>query len=75
MVTKEDYAKASFKGVAIAFILFGAAIFAVSLVFWFFSYFWSMGCSMAYPFFKALAGLMVMGVGYIILELEILRMK
>jgi len=75
MPTKEDYAKASFKGVAIAFILFGAAIFAVSIVFWFFSYFWEMGCGMAYPFFKALAGLLVMGIGYIVLELELLRMK
>lgn len=74
MFTKRDYEKISFAGVGITLILFGAIICGVAFAAWILQ---AMGANtlLALPFFKVLAGVMILGLGYIILELELLRRK
>jgi len=73
MFTKRDYNKISFSGVGLAFIFTGAIITAFGLVGWLIQAFG--GLAMAFPFFKAMGGMAIIGLGYLILELELLRKK
>lgn len=73
MFTKKTH-DVSFYGVAMALIVVGAAIFVCGLVAW---YIQSVGVSavVALPFFKVIGGLIILALGYVVLELEMLRKK
>lgn len=73
MLTKRDYNKISFVGVGLFFIIVGAVVVAFGLAGWLIQV--SGGQVMAYPFFKAIAGMILIGLGYLILEIELLRKK
>lgn len=75
MSIKRDYDKISFMGVGMAFILFGAITFAFAITAWFLQFFGYTFMSCAFPFFKAIGSGMVIGLGYLILEIELLRKK
>jgi hypothetical protein len=64
----------SFIGVAIAFIIVGAAIFAFGSVAWLVN---AIGESVviAIPSIKIMGGILIMLLGYIMLELELMRKK
>lgn len=64
----------TFVGVAISFILVGAAIFAFGLVGWLVNSMAEMTI-MAFPSIKVMGGLVVMALGYIQLEIGLLRTK
>jgi len=68
----EDYNKASFLGVAILLILAGAGIFAYGAVGWGFDFFRSEN-AVAIPSIKIIGGLVVLALGYILLELDCIR--
>lgn len=72
MVSK-DRNNISFFGVGVLLVFFGAAIFSIGLVMWLFNYFGSTVFSA--PSQKVIGGLMVLGLGYILLDLEFLRKK
>lgn len=72
---KRDYDKISFKGVGLAFILFGAITFAFALTAWFLQFMEFATTDVAFPFFKAIGAAIVIGIGYIILEIELMRKK
>lgn len=73
MFKKRDYNKISFMGVALALILFGAFICGFALAAWILRFF---GVFVgALPFFKVIGGLVILALGYIILEIELLRKK
>lgn len=61
----------SFFGVAILVLLAGAAIFAYGVVAWLFNVYQDTG--FAIPSLKIIGGLVVMSLGYIQLEIELLR--
>lgn len=61
----------SFVGVGGAVILFGSFVFSVGLVEWLYNYFTLE--IFVYPLGKLLAGIVVLTLGYILLELELLR--
>jgi len=63
-----------FLGVAMAFIVVGAFLAAYGLVAWLYNYL-SAANFVAFPCFKFISGLVVIGMGYIILELELMRGK
>ena len=63
-----------FKGVALAFIIFGAGVFAFGIVAWKLSMFWHVA-SISAPFEKAIGGAIITALGYVILELELIRDK
>ena len=64
----------SYIGVAITFIVIGAAIFAFGLVSWLINM--SSGQEVVFvPSMKVIAGLVVMALGYIQLELGLIREK
>jgi len=64
----------SFLGVSILFILLGAAVFSFGAAAWFFNYFTE--TSLVYiPSQKIIGGLIVIALGYIIFELELIRKK
>ena len=71
--TKRDFNKISFAGVGLAFILIGAIVTAFGLAGWLIQALG--GQVMAFPFFKAMGGFVIIGLGYLILELELLRKK
>ena len=75
MFTKRDYEKVSFMGVGMAFILFGAIVFAFAITAWILQFFNYTTLTCAFPFFKAIGSAVVIGLGYIILEIELLRKK
>lgn len=75
MFTKRDYNKISFMGVGMAFILFGAIVFAFAMMAWFLQFFGYTPVNTAFPFFKAIGSAIVIGLGYLILEIELLRKK
>lgn len=75
MFTKRDYDKISFQGVGLAFILFGAITFAFAITAWILQFMGSASVNCAYPFFKAIGSAIIIGMGYVILELELLRKK
>lgn len=64
-----------FSGVAMLFILIGAIVFTVGLVTWVYNMIIGYNTAITFPSFKSIAGLMIMGIGYIILELELIRIK
>lgn len=66
-----DPHKPYFYSVAMALILCGVVIFSVGLVEWISTLIGSY--SYAVPFFKIIGGLVVIALGYIHLELELLR--
>ena len=74
MFTKRDYNKISFHGVGLALILFGAIVCAIGLAAWLVSAFGG-GSILVFPFFKVMGGVVILGIGYIILEIELLRKK
>jgi hypothetical protein len=69
----KDGKRISFLGVAIAFILLGSFCFAVGMVEWLFNYYAQFGFFL--PILKGFGGLMLLGFGYIILELELMRLE
>lgn len=74
MLIKRDYHKISFESVGLAFILFGAIVFAFALAAWTLQ-FLGISTFCAFPFFKVIGAAIVMGFGYLILEIELLRRK
>ena len=62
-----------FYGVALFLILVGIVIFAVSGISWLFSVYGAGTVIVSSPFTKIIGGLIVMALGYIQLELELLR--
>lgn len=72
---KRDYDKISFQGVGMAFILFGAIVFAFSITAWMLQFFGVTVTSCAFPFFKAIGSAVIIGLGYLILEVELLRKR
>ena len=75
MFSKRDYNKISFLGVGMAFILFGAIVFAFAITAWLLQFFGYTITSCAFPFFKAMGSAVIIGLGYVILEIELLRKK
>lgn len=73
-MTHDKLKDVSFMGVGVLLIVFGALIFVFGLMGWYLS-----GISgvtvMAFPFFKVIGGLIVLALGYLILEMELLRRK
>lgn len=65
--------KAPFMGVALFVILSGAIILAIGLIQWVFNVFADM--SSYAPSAKVIGGLVVLALGYIVLELEMMRTK
>lgn len=64
----------SFLGVSIMFILLGAGIFSYGAVAWFYNYFTE--TNLVYlPSSKIIGGLVVIALGYIIFELELIRKR
>ena len=63
----------TFMGVAMALIIAGAALFAIGLVCWILSACGSFTSS--WPGAKIIGGMIVIALGYILLELEIMRRK
>lgn len=64
----------SFFGVAMAMILAGAILFSVGVVAWIINYY-SNSTVVSAPSLKAMGGLVIIGLGYIILILEEIRRK
>ncbi len=62
----------SFKSVGLATILVGAALVSFGLVTWLWNYF-SAETVFAFPSVKFIGGLITCALGYIILELELIR--
>ena len=62
---------ARFGGVAFFLIILGMVIFAVGGSLWWLNVCY--GFHYVYPAMKAIAGLVVLGLGYILLELEMMR--
>jgi len=60
--------------VALAIIVSGAAIAAIGAVAWKLSAFWGI-VSISAPFEKVMGGLIILALGYVVLELELLRDK
>lgn len=70
---RRDASKISFLGVAMFLILAGAAILALGLVMWIYNF---LGSSLfATPSLKVIGGLIILGIGYILLEIELIRTK
>ncbi|MEI6144384.1 MAG: hypothetical protein WCP91_02205 [Candidatus Berkelbacteria bacterium] len=70
---KRDPEKIGFWGVSILLILLGVAIFSVGLVMWLFNIF--ADYAFVLPSAKMIGGLIVLALGYIVLELELIRKK
>jgi hypothetical protein len=71
-VDKDQVKNKPFYGVALFFIIAGATIFAVSCVSILYSVYGE-GAIMTSPVMKSIGGLIVMALGYIQLELELMR--
>ena len=65
--------KVNFKAIAMAIISAGAFVFAFGIVGWLFNIFTDY--SFVLPSSKIIGGLIVMPLGYIILQLELIRKK
>lgn len=70
---KKD-AETSFYGVALSFIIFGTIIFVFGLISWYISAVGGISI-LSFPFLKVIGGLIIMALGYILLEIEIIRKK
>ncbi len=68
-----DPNKVSFLGVAMFLILAGATIFAIGAVTWLFNYFGTTTFNI--PSQKVIGGLIILGIGYIALEIEFIRQR
>lgn len=68
---KFEKGKTYFLGVAIAIILSGAALVAVGLVEWILQYGWNH--HFGDPMAKVYSGLIILSLGYVVLELEMIR--
>lgn len=66
--------KRSFANVAMAFILVGAAILSYGMVAWIYNVVLEANL-IAFPSIKIIGGLVIMALGYIQLEIELLRKK
>ncbi len=64
----------SFYGVALAMIMLGILVFTYGLVGWVFNLLGS-GCTFVFPSMKIMGGAIIIALGYIHLELELLRNK
>ena len=64
----------SFYGVAIGLIVLGIIIFVYGTVAWLFNIY-STDAGFYFPSFKVIGGAIIMALGYIQLELELLRQK
>ena len=74
MFLKRDYDKISFRGVGLALIIFGVLICGAALAAWLLRYFgYENVCAL--PFFKVIGGVIIIGIGYLVLEVELLRKK
>mgnify|MGYP001561132702 CR=1 FL=1 len=71
---KKKTAEASFYDVALALIIMGALILTYGLVGWLFNSFGS-ACTFVFPSMKIMGGLVILALGYIQLELELLRKR
>lgn len=69
------YKEKLFAGIAIMFILLGAIVFTIGAVTWFYNMIIGSNSIITFPGFKAISGLLIIGIGYIILELELIRLK
>lgn len=72
MFRKRNGKEISFLGVAMAIILFGAAIFAIGVISWIFNMVLGKTC-FSFPMFKSAFGVVILALGYIVLELELMR--
>lgn len=70
---KRDPEKIGFFGVSILLILAGIIIFSFGTVMWLFNYFGDSTFSI--PSSKIMGGLIILALGYVVLELEFLRKK
>jgi len=70
---KRDPEKIGFSGVALFIIFAGIVVFSAGLVMWLFNYFGNTAFN--FPASKIIGGLIVIALGYIVLELELLRKK
>ena len=70
---KRNFDTVTFWGVAMAIILTGIFVFAYGGATWIGNYYYQ--TNYALPSLKIIGGLVIMALGYIILELEILRRK
>lgn len=61
-----------FKGVGMAMIIFGAILVGICAAAWIMAYFWQMTV-ISMPFTKLIGGLIIVGLGYLILECEMIR--
>lgn len=68
-----DPHKPYFLNVAVIFILVGAGLFAIGLVEWILNMWWFYDFTA--PLFKVASGLVVTSLGYIHLELELIRIS
>lgn len=64
--------KRTFYSVALLIIVLGSAIFAYGMVGWIYNY-WNAVNLVAFPSLKIIAGLALISLGYIQLELELIR--
>lgn len=72
-MTKRDPEKIGFFGVAILLILAGVVVFSLGSVMWLFNCFSNTVFSS--PSTKVIGGLVILALGYVVLELEFLRKK
>jgi hypothetical protein len=70
---KKDPEKVEFFGVSMFLIFAGIAVFTSGAVTWLFNYFGGYG--FATPSYKIIGGLVVMGLSYVVMELELIRKK
>ena len=61
-------------GVAMAFILLGAILFTVGIVAWIVNCY-AQNAVISSPSIKGMGGLVILALGYILLELEMIRRK
>jgi hypothetical protein len=79
-INKEEFmfatknSKMPFRGVAMGLIVFGVIILSVALACWFVSIYSGYSFINA-PFEKLIGGTIIAGIGYVVLELELLRDK
>ncbi len=74
MFRKKDHQK-SFYSVAMALIITGIIILGLGLAGWVMNYFSFDFCYLTIPSLKVMGGLVILSLGYIILELDLLRQK
>ena len=64
--------KMPFRGVALALIIFGAVVVGICGAAWILAYFWDYFV-ISMPFTKLIGGLIIVALGYVILEMELIR--